>query len=49
MLCALPWLHDTPALQEDESFAQANQTASESLSNMRTIAAFGMEEQVGLP
>ena len=34
-------------LQEDEDFAQANQTASEAFGNIRTIAAFGMEGQVG--
>ncbi len=33
--------------QEDETFAQANQTASEAFTNIRTIAAFGMEGQVG--
>ncbi|GAB4820940.1 hypothetical protein N2152v2_007986 [Parachlorella kessleri] len=32
--------------KEDESYAQANQTAAEALSNIRTIAAFGMEHQV---
>ncbi|KAL4457545.1 hypothetical protein ABPG75_012410 [Micractinium tetrahymenae] len=32
--------------KEDESFAQANQTASEAFTNIRTIAAFGMERQV---
>ena len=44
--CALlPRLTACP--QEDEDFAQANQTASESFGNIRTIAAFGMEGQVG--
>lgn len=33
------------AVQEDETFAQANQTASEAFTNIRTIAAFGMEGQ----
>lgn len=33
-------------MQEDETFAQANQTASEAFTNIRTIAAFGMEGQV---
>lgn len=32
--------------EEDETFAQANQTASEAFTNIRTIAAFGMERQV---
>lgn len=32
--------------KEDETFASANQTASEAISNIRTIAAFGMEGQV---
>lgn len=34
------------ASKEEESFAQANQTASEAFTNIRTIAAFGMEGQV---
>ena len=32
--------------KEDESFSQANQTATEAFSNIRTIAAFSMEGQV---
>lgn len=35
-----------PVAQEDDTFAQANQTASEALTNIKTIAAFGMEGQV---
>ncbi|EFN58606.1 hypothetical protein CHLNCDRAFT_34209 [Chlorella variabilis] len=34
------------ASKEDDTFAQANQTASEALTNIKTIAAFGMEGQV---
>ena len=44
---ALPPPPPTPVgLQEDETFAQANQTAAEAICNIRTIAAFGMEGQV---
>lgn len=41
---AAPALSHPP--QEDETFAQANQTASEAFGNIRTIAAFAMEGQV---
>lgn len=34
------------ASKEDETFARANQTASEAFTNIKTIAAFGMEGQV---
>ena len=33
-------------LQEEETFNEANQTAAEALSSIRTVAAFGMEQQM---